>query len=477
MDILYLVCHGALEYNLPYLLLEKADGTGKVVDGRKLVERFSELERRPTIVMLCSCQSASSGNEVWSEDQGELSALGPRLALAGVAAVIAMQGNISMTTVETFAPAFFAALREEAIIDKAMATARRAIGEREDWWAPVLFSRLRSGRTYYKPEFTERGEETWQDLDLNLRTGNLTPVLGPGLADSILGSRQDIARRWVRRWQMPIAPNMQGNLAQVAQYLRVRHAPGTARAQLQDHLKEEVFRRMAARAGEADSRPAPATSAEIDPETAIVELGRDLRLSDPGDPYRVMAAVPAKVYVTTGWTDLLQMALREREPSREPVTLVFPWKDSIRAKALRDKPTIEQPLVYHLFGRLEDPRSLVLSEDDYFDWLIEWVKRRKNVPPVVRAALTSKSLLFLGYRLDDWDFRVVFQSIKSFEGSFMLQDNVHVGVQLSPENQLIDPEAAQEYLESYFGRDKVSIYWGDARRFLDELRARTNLQT
>jgi hypothetical protein len=47
-----------------------------------------------------------------------------------------------------------------------------------------------------------------------------------------------------------------------------------------------------------------------------------------------------------------------------------------------------------------------------------------------------------------------------------------VGVQLSPGSQTIEPEAAQEYLESYFGEDKISIYWGETRRFLDELRHR-----
>ena len=72
---------------------------------------------------------------------------------------------------------------------------------------------------------------------------------------------------------------------------------------------------------------------------------------------------------------------------------------------------------------------------------------------------------------------MVFQAIKSFGGSSLLQENLHVGVQLSPESQLIEPEAAQEYLESYFGNDKVNIYWGETRRFLDELRARTGLET
>ena len=135
------------------LYLETPDRAVDVVDGRRLVEGLSDLERRPMVVMLCSCQSASAGTEMWSADDGELSALGPRLAAAGVGAVVAMQGNISMTTAQSFAPAFFTALAQHGIVDQAMAGARRAVREQPDWWVPVLFSRLRSGRTYYTSGF------------------------------------------------------------------------------------------------------------------------------------------------------------------------------------------------------------------------------------------------------------------------------------------------------------------------------------
>ena len=57
----------------------------------------------------------------------------------------------------------------------------------------------------------------------------------------------------------------------------------------------------------------------------------------------------------------------------------------------------------------------------------------------------------------------------------MSKENLHVGVQLSPDSQLIEPEAAQEYFESYFGDERVSIYWGETRHFFDQFRARTGL--
>jgi hypothetical protein len=258
--------------------------------------------------------------------------------------------------------------------------------------------------------------------------------------------------------------------------LRVRSAAGTVRAQLQDHLEMGIEERRRRRPGDPvwdqlDRRPSSS-----DPQAAISAIGRGLREGDEGDPFRVMSVLPVSVYVTTGWTNLLEDALAER--GRDPLVLSFPWN----TKTLRDtvtdiEPTADRPLVYHLYGRLDEPGSLVVTEDDYFAWMNAWSRRRKSIPPAVAKALTARSLLFLGYSLDDWDFRVVFQSIKCFGGSALLRENLHVGVQLAPENPMIEPEAAQEYLESYFGEDRVSIYWGDTRQFLDVLRRRTGLTT
>ena len=133
-----------------------------------------------------------------------------------------------------------------------------------------------------------------------------------------------------------------------------------------------------------------------DPASAIREVGRRLRIVDDGDPYRILAELKASVYVTTDWTDLLQDALKDN--GRTPITMAFPWKGHGGADRA-EPPTVERPLVYHLYGRLDDPDSLVLSEDDYFAWLNAWaIRHGKSVPPSVLEALTAKSLLFLGYR-------------------------------------------------------------------------------
>ena len=108
-DVLYLVAHGKLVDGVPWLFLEKEDGATERVPGQDLVTRIYELEDRPRLAVLVSCQSAGAGTvEPVAQDHGALAGLGPRLAEAGVPAVIAMQGNVTMRTAATFMPVFFA---------------------------------------------------------------------------------------------------------------------------------------------------------------------------------------------------------------------------------------------------------------------------------------------------------------------------------------------------------------------------------
>ncbi|MFE5589995.1 CHAT domain-containing protein [Streptomyces sp. NPDC056549] len=479
-DILYVVCHGTMYHDRPIIFLESPDGAADPVDAVQLADRIRGLERKPTLAILISCQSAGDDaefpgvdGEMRSDDNGVLAALGPRLASAGVGAVVAMQGNITKTSADTFTPTFFKRFAEDLAVDRAMATARNAIKDRPDWWVPVLFSRLRSGQAYHCLKPTGDLRKTWTSLETMARSGRFTPILGPGLADGILGSRQEIARRWVRRWQMPIAPHGQGNLAQVAQYLRVSYSQNLVSAYLEDYLKTEFRERKANAEGSDPFTSLSSSMIEDDTAGAIVEVGRNLRATHSDDPYRVLASLPIKVYVTTGWTDLLQAALREDE-NKSPVTMCFPWTP--RAPWARADtsvlPSVEKPWVYHLFGRLENPTSLVLTEDDYFAWLTAWIDKRPELPELVRGSMSGSSLMFLGHQLEDWDFRVIFQSIKSFLGYPGVSDSDNVAVQLRPDNELIDPEAAQKYIQSYFRPDNVKIFWGTPQNFLTELQRR-----
>jgi hypothetical protein len=469
VDLFYLVCHGGMYGDQSRLYLEDENGNADIVDGSVLVERIAELRRPPTVAVLCSCQSAGPGDMAMASDDLALTSLGPRLSGAGVAAVVAMQGNVTMKTAGMFFPTFFAQLRRHGVIDRAMALARGDVSNQDrDWWMPVLFTRLKLGRAWYEPEFGDEGDTTFRAVVSSIEAGVCTPVLGSGVAgERILPSREELAENWVDQWLMPIAPQNRVDLAKVAQYLSVRTAPRQTQTEVGLYLASELRGRY------GQQLPAEVRQSENVSEL-IHAVGEQQRRNDPGnDPYAILAGLRLPIYVTTSWTCLLEDAIRD--DGREPIVRYFDWHRQRHVEDDMPEPTRESPLVYHLFGTLTDPASLVVTEDHYFAWLTAWIKRvdkDPSIPGCVARALTDSSLLFLGYRLDDWEFRVLFRSIKSFNGAGRLKDNLHVGVQVSPESSVIEPEAAQEYLGKYFGKDSLSIYWGTCERFLTDLESR-----
>jgi CHAT domain/SIR2-like domain len=466
-DILYLVCHGALIQGEPWLWLENETGATHRVAGMELVARLRELQQCPRLVVLASCQSASSGAEARTGDGGALAALGPRLAEAGVPAVVAMQGNITMQTVAQFMPVFFQELQRDGLIDRAMAVARGVVRGQPDWWMPVLFMRLKSGRIWYVPGFAEErpGEEKWRILLHNIRRGRCTPILGPGLTESVLGSRREIAQRWAETYHFPMAPHDREDLPRVAQYLAVNQ-PSFLRDELMEYLRQEMLSRY--------GNEIPSTQRGAPLEILLTTVGAQRRLQNPGEPHRVLAELGLPIYITTDYSNLLAEALMTA--GKEPQVEICRWNDDIvQLPSIYDKgpsyrSTAQRPLVYHLFGHLQEPASLILTEDDYFDYLIGVTGNKDLIPNEVLRALTDTALLFLGFQMDDWNFRVLFRSVMQREGRVRRRGYAHVAVQIDPEEgRILEPERARRYLESYFQDDNVNIYWGSAEDFVQKL--------
>jgi hypothetical protein len=187
------------------------------------------------------------------------------------------------------------------------------------------------------------------------------------------------------------------------------------------------------------------------------------------EPHRILARLPCPIYLTVNQDDLLSLALERA--GKKPQTLICNFRQKASGQEPH-RPTIGEPLVFHILGHFEDDESLVLTQDDYFDFLIG-VSRDKHVPKKIDSATVRTGVLFLGFELDDWSFRVLFRRLKSLGGQDFLADNAHVMVQIEPgEEGHIDPVRAKKYLAEYFTDQrlsKTSIYWGSARDFLREL--------
>lgn len=145
--ILYLVCHGRMVQGEPYLWLENEDKTSRRVSANELAVAIAGLETRPLLIVIAACSSAGDAQE-----DRALAALGPRLARAGVPAVIAMQGLVPLAIIEQLMPVLFAQLVEHGCVDRAMAAARCCVQHDHPWWVPALFSRVRDGVIWRQPE-------------------------------------------------------------------------------------------------------------------------------------------------------------------------------------------------------------------------------------------------------------------------------------------------------------------------------------
>ncbi len=411
-------------------------------------------------------------------DEGDaLTALGPTLAEAGIAAVVAMQGNVSMATVDRFMPVFFRELDRDGQIDRAMAAARFEVRDRPDVASPVLFLRLTSGRIWYVPGFATspgRDFDLWPALleYLQARQPKATPILGSGLLEPYLGSTREFAQVWARNNQFPLAPHARDDLPQVAQYLSVQFKGSVLRTK----FESELFAALERNLGRDFARPSDDTPAA----DLIAAAGAHRRSLNAADPHRVLAELPFPIYLTTNPDRLLLDALREAK--KTPELGICPWsqrvddRDSIFKRDPDFRPTVDRPLVYYLFGRLDDPRSLVLTEDDYFDYLIGVTRNNELVPEVVRSALVNTALLFLGFRLDDWDFRVLFRSLMDQGGKALRDEYTHVAVQIEPEEgRNLDPEGARRFLMRYFSVEEINIYWGNVDDFARDLCDRAGL--
>lgn len=474
VDILYLVCHGKFKNEETFLWLEDENGQSAITPGSELVTRIQELAQRPRLIILVVCQSAGK------DEAGSLAALGPRLADAGVSAVMAMQGEFSFETAARFIPTFFEELKREGLVDRAAALARGAVRQRYDYWAPVLFMRLKTGRLWYTPGFS--GESSGSDplprlllrmkkyLDRPTGHAQVTPVLGHGLVEPMLGSLREMAENWANVYHYPMAPSERKSLPQVAQYLSVEQDDQYPLESLEESIYQTLKTRFPG--------ILPAGKERITLDEMIQQAGSSHR-KGAFEPHRMLAKLPLPVYITANYDHLLEDALLEA--NRKPEVVVCPWfrdADDILTVYDREKyiPTLERPLVFHLFGQFEHPRSVVLTEDDFFDYLLGVARNKDRIPDDVRRALANSTLLFIGFQLEDWNFRVLLRSIVylAAEGSVRRSEFKHIAAQIEPEEgSILEPDGARRYIEKYFSHDaNVSLYWGNVEDFLNELQQR-----
>jgi hypothetical protein len=410
--------------------------------------------------------------------------LAPAIAEAGIAAVITTQAPTKPENWERFLVHLFRSLyaqsqvdnqQEHDDLDQVVSLARRHMedcdGQCNDVWKPVLFSQLRTGRIWYTPHIQSiKGDrvQLWNKILESHVREKLLPIIGPSIIHDIAGSSREIARHWAYDYGFPMEHHNRMNLPQVAQYLEIQ----IGRAKLEEHFEGTIKAMIRERHGNSIQGVDP--KAGLD--TLFCEINRQQRLENPDtEPHGLLANLKVPLYLTTNLSGTLEQALKE--DGKNPK--VYTFNELARRKYSRQdegdtgQPSIEEPWVIHLYGTLKDLEHAALTEDDYFDFIngfsstahqeqIAYIKRR----------LAGSSLIFLGFHIEQPDFRQLFRSIIGIaeEGHSRRYRHIAQVAQVAPiNNHASDPRKAKEYLRRLLDEDDVSIYWGEGGDFLAEL--------
>ena len=280
-------------------------------------------------------------------------------------------------------------------------------------------------------------DEDWKDLFFYINKNITTPFLGAGIAKKYFGSGKELAKKIADEFDYPFSDT--SNLAKVAQFAAIKKDPLRVRMFVADHIKNKKL-----------------------PD-----------FNNPSEPHRILAELDLPIYITTNYDHLMYEALKFLK--KDPIMESCRWNDwaEIQGKtSIFDKDNFyyqdfDKPIVYHLHGEIDNPQSMVLTEDDYLTFIINLsVNIDKLFPAQIRKAIASSSMIFIGYSLSDWNLRIIFRKIAL--GIKSVVPN-HCSIQLSPTDiKIEDQQKIKEYLKSYFQVIQgvnLNIFWGNAIDF------------
>ncbi len=278
-------------------------------------------------------------------------------------------------------------------------------------------------------------DAAWSTLVNRLEDGKVTPFLGAGAGAGTLPTGTELASAWADEYDFPLGNR--DDLTAVAQYIAVSHG---------SMLPKQIVSEALAGKGPPD-------------------------FTAPLEPHSFLAKLDIPIFITTNYDDFMVQALVTE--GKEPVREYCRWNPDARVpgeSSIFDEPgfepTPERPVVFHLHGVRETPSSIVITEDDYLTFIVEISWHRRHLLPIrIQQALTGTSLMFMGYSLSDWDFKVIFRALVIAMEADLRRESV--SVQLPQKDQ-----GAASYLAEYLRHKSIEVYWGDLHQFVGDLSTR-----
>ncbi len=178
--------------------------------------------------------------------------------------------------------------------------------------------------------------------------------------------------------------------------------------------------------------------------------------------YQHLAKLPVSIIINVTPDNFIQRALREQGKQCLSIHYNFHRETAINIDI--EKINIENPLVYNLFGSLDETESIVLTEEDQLEFIRNVVKDDPRIPEEILGQFDHrKTYLFFGFDLENWQFRLLLDGLKIREENTTLAPK---------QNRYMITETTKSFYEERFNFQFVDKESDD---FLEELKEKIGI--
>jgi hypothetical protein len=221
-------------------------------------------------------------------------------------------------------------------------------------------------------EMSTLTDEAWRLVIKTIKMGDCVPFVGAGASMGLSVSGVPTAGELARK--IAAECNYHGadvdDFLRVCQFCELTDGPHLLRKSIVEHLNE------------ASSTPSPV--------------------------HMTLAELPVTHVLTTNFDTLMERAFKTAQKKPNVVTHDF------RSKRAANVPqgSKDEPIVFKLHGSVDQPSSMVCTEDDVVQFLAGLIHEQPPLPTSIRQLFESRSFLFIGYGLRDWNIRVMIRTLR-----------------------------------------------------------------
>ena len=172
----------------------------------------------------------------------------------------------------------------------------------------------------------------------------------------------------------------------------------------------------------------------------------------PSELYHKLAQIPFHLIISISPDLLLRRVFEQFQIAHQ-----FDYYRKYENPKSLTKPSKEKPLLYNLFGSVEDDGSMIFTYDDMFEFIFASVGKYELPNELKNELKAAKNFILLGFKFEKWYVKLILRLFKLHSGKFLRYASKSLS-ELKPETK--------ELYESHF---RINFVDNNLQEFTDKL--------